>query len=360
LPNESLIKEIKLTQDLMELFITYQIPSDLLSFDGDATLSPADKIASVKKHVKDIYDVIEESKQKELKEVKEEAQFNIMDSIAAPPRPQPVSAPAPVRSPAPRMMMRGAGGAAPGMMMRGGGGPPPPPQAMMSMSAAAPPPMARQMAVPSAPTPVAAKLARPTTTTTTSTKPAAKSADNNAPEASKEQSLDAGGDSDVAGVDVTKLPSAIDGALDKVVEGAVRPTTIKPATTWRKLFQKKLLAKPSEVSLSKDGLKSEKNRAFDLLDALTKSGALPLHNTVLHVVIANTVSFDKSLLHTVTRDNINPIEKAEAVAVTISSALTGTKPQKLVKENQYERLVTYTPQLAIEAKKDNDDDDNDK
>ena len=35
LPPDSLIKEIKLTQDLMELFIDYQIPTDLLAFSGD-------------------------------------------------------------------------------------------------------------------------------------------------------------------------------------------------------------------------------------------------------------------------------------------------------------------------------------
>merc|ERR1719183_2010952 len=34
LPEDSLAKEIKLTQDLMQLFIKYQIPSDLLSFDA--------------------------------------------------------------------------------------------------------------------------------------------------------------------------------------------------------------------------------------------------------------------------------------------------------------------------------------
>merc|ERR1711970_950376 len=33
LPDDSLTKEIKLTQDLMQLFIKYQIPSDLLAFD---------------------------------------------------------------------------------------------------------------------------------------------------------------------------------------------------------------------------------------------------------------------------------------------------------------------------------------
>merc|ERR1712110_594441 len=34
LPEDSLTKETKLTQDLMQLFIKYQIPSDLLSFDN--------------------------------------------------------------------------------------------------------------------------------------------------------------------------------------------------------------------------------------------------------------------------------------------------------------------------------------
>merc|ERR1719321_881973 len=33
LPDDSLTKEIKLTQELMNLFIKYQIPSDLLAFD---------------------------------------------------------------------------------------------------------------------------------------------------------------------------------------------------------------------------------------------------------------------------------------------------------------------------------------
>ena len=49
---ESLTKEIKLTQDLMELFIEYQIPSDLLSFSGDANHTSApEKIASVRNSV---------------------------------------------------------------------------------------------------------------------------------------------------------------------------------------------------------------------------------------------------------------------------------------------------------------------
>merc|ERR1711990_400102 len=34
LPQDALTKEIRLTQDLLSLFIDYQIPSDLLTFEG--------------------------------------------------------------------------------------------------------------------------------------------------------------------------------------------------------------------------------------------------------------------------------------------------------------------------------------
>jgi hypothetical protein len=82
LPNESLIKEIKLTQELMEMFITYQIPSDMLSFDGDEDASVEQKVDAVKHHVKALYDLIQELKDKELKERGEEAVFNVLDSVA--------------------------------------------------------------------------------------------------------------------------------------------------------------------------------------------------------------------------------------------------------------------------------------
>merc|ERR1719183_1187884 len=58
LPDDSLTKEIKLTQELMQLFIKYQIPSDLLAFDKDmdgvemVDPNPAEKLDAVKEHVK--------------------------------------------------------------------------------------------------------------------------------------------------------------------------------------------------------------------------------------------------------------------------------------------------------------------
>jgi hypothetical protein len=130
----------------------------------------------------------------------------------------------------------------------------------------------------------------------------------------------------------TKLDSSLL-ALD--VDGAVRATTITVGnqhtiqftfnvftilidihfsidTTWRLKYLKGLLSQPSEKSLAKDSLHTEKNKAFDLLDALrsvvvafeiyfinivfyviSRSGGILLNATDLHVVLATTHVFDK-------------------------------------------------------------------
>ena len=75
LPYDSLTKEIALTEELMELFIKYQIPSDLLSFDGNPNASVASKLQLVKTHVKAIQEMIEAQKKEQLVEKKEETLY---------------------------------------------------------------------------------------------------------------------------------------------------------------------------------------------------------------------------------------------------------------------------------------------
>merc|ERR1719443_1694483 len=83
LPEDSLTKEIKLTQDLMELFIKYQIPSDLLSFDGTDSAdgfelsapSAKEKLDAVKSHRDAMHDMLKQAKEEEVQERRMEAQF---------------------------------------------------------------------------------------------------------------------------------------------------------------------------------------------------------------------------------------------------------------------------------------------
>jgi len=78
LPNDSLTKEIKLTQDLLKLFITYQIPSDLLSYDGSENASTETKIERVKRHVKAMQAMIDNTKDEQIAAVRQEAQYDLL------------------------------------------------------------------------------------------------------------------------------------------------------------------------------------------------------------------------------------------------------------------------------------------
>merc|ERR1712100_92539 len=79
--------------------------------------------------------------------------------------------------------------------------------------------------------------------------------------------------------DYTQVPTELDAAFDKLDrDNALRPTIIKAGDVWTKKSQKALLAQPSSESLYSDEQKKEKEAAFDLLDALTKSGALSLEH----------------------------------------------------------------------------------
>merc|ERR1712038_472602 len=73
LPEKSLTKEIRLTQSLLSLFIDYQIPSDLLSYDGDNTIDTAAKVDVVKGHVKNVLDMVSDIKKRDLEGARMEA-----------------------------------------------------------------------------------------------------------------------------------------------------------------------------------------------------------------------------------------------------------------------------------------------
>ena len=70
-------------------------------------------------------------------------------------------------------------------------------------------------------------------------------------------------------LDYTRLPAELDAKLEALdVDAALRPTKINVEKIWTKRSQPALLAKPSSKRLADDA-QSEKQKAFDLLDALS-------------------------------------------------------------------------------------------
>ncbi|MBL0197037.1 MAG: hypothetical protein IPQ09_22970 [Myxococcales bacterium] len=133
---DSLTKEIKLTQELLSLFIEYQIPSDLLSYDGPPEAPPADKLARVAEYVGKMLQMIHASKQREIAEEQEREALRLAELN----RSTPVYPSAPV-SQAMAYPSAGPAGAPPGFggpLGAARGGPPPP-----MMAGFAPPPQGR-------------------------------------------------------------------------------------------------------------------------------------------------------------------------------------------------------------------------
>jgi len=150
----------------------------------------------------------------------------------------------------------------------------------------------------------------------------------------------------VEDVDYTKLPAALEAKVDQLdTDGALRPTIINPDTTWEKRCQKSLLSQPGLVVLKKSDLEKERNKAWDLLDALTRSGSLAIDQATLHVVIAATHCFDKSLINTLVQDSVNPIEKVERSSLLVASTIHQISPVDLVADEELDRVATYSPML---------------
>lgn len=106
-------------------------------------------------------------------------------------------------------------------------------------------------------------------------------------------------------VDYTKIPAELESRYSELdVDNALRPTIINTGTDssiclvdflresclrrllivlgdiWTKSYRTSLLADESKMTLHTDEQGKERNKAFDLLDALTKSGAIAIDDAV--------------------------------------------------------------------------------
>jgi len=174
------------------------------------------------------------------------------------------------------------------------------------------------------------------------------------PKPSGEQKMDTANDETVLEVkgdvnDYTTLPKQLDRSFEAFDEdSALRPTIIKSGDTWNfKSMNGGLLGNPTTSNLGAEEQRVHKNKAFDLLDALSKSGVLPIHQASLHVLLAATHCFDKTLLDTVIQDNINPIEKVERSSLIVASTIQGVPAASLLRPEHVQRVKELSPKLFL-------------
>jgi len=155
-------------------------------------------------------------------------------------------------------------------------------------------------------------------------------------------------------IDFTCIPATLDAKFDALdTDAAMRATTIKVGTVWRKSEKPTLLGQAKATTLLTEEQSREKRRAFGLLDAVTRAGALPIDAASLHVVLAATHCFDESLMSTLIEKNVNPIEKLERSSLIIAEVVHAAPAARLIKSSVYDRVATYSapallpPQEAV-------------
>jgi hypothetical protein len=150
--------------------------------------------------------------------------------------------------------------------------------------------------------------------------------------------------------DYTQVPREIDASFEALdMDNAARPTIITPGETWTKKAQKALLAATTSTILNSSEQKKEKDAAFDLLDALTKSGGLPIENASLHIVVCATHCFDKTVTETLVQKNKNPIDKVECSTLIMAKTIYQQPVSALIQDAQQKRVKEASPQLFPET-----------
>ena len=152
------------------------------------------------------------------------------------------------------------------------------------------------------------------------------------------------------GQDLTRVPALLDAAYERLdADNAMRPTTITADGPWTRRSFASLLSRSATCSTLHEGEQAScKSAAFDLLDALSRSGALPMRAAALHVVLGATHCFDDSLMDTLVRKSVNPIARVERSNLIIASVVHAATPGQLVRREQRARLEGHSPALFVQ------------
>jgi hypothetical protein len=354
LPNDALTKEMQLTQDLMKLFVEYQVPSDLLSYDGEHDETVQEKVGNVKEHAKAVLDVIRESETKQLEDNVMQADMAIERAAADSPYSFDYNSEEDEEE---ETMMGMEFMSAPSFALFSEAAPAP--RFARAATARINPWTGMDAALP----PDWDRFASPTLGATNSWKADSPDFDwsGERPESLEKEanasvptedalshntspSLPTG---ECISMDFATIPKLVDVAIEKHdTDNALRSTIIKAGTIWTRRRQETLLAKMECKTLGAEDIKTEKNKAFDLLDALSRSGSLPIACSELHVIVAVTHCFENDVMGTVIQDNINPIEKLEKSTLLIASTIHGVPARDLIRDSvEVQRLTSSFPAL---------------
>jgi hypothetical protein len=120
--------------------------------------------------------------------------------------------------------------------------------------------------------------------------------------------------------DLLSIPFLLDEKFEESNKSYVRQLIFQVEENWTKESQS-LLSKRSKKALAPKEILQEKLKAFDLLDALSRSGDLVFENAEMHIVNGINHCFDESLVDTIVKKNINPIQELDSTALIAAATI---------------------------------------
>ncbi|MDP2435890.1 MAG: hypothetical protein Q8P67_09120 [archaeon] len=358
LPSDSLSKEIELTQDLLNLFIKFQIPSDLLKFDGDPSLPAGAKVDAVRASAKGIYDIVASLKEEQCRELESRVQqillerhhlqdqllgsclgdgevFKKCDGF------EKKHTKSKRRVPVKRVMQE----------RRKNEESKPNKKQMKDKFKTD----KRKQSSSSSDAPLHTNDEQQQQQQ--QPQPPSEAADPNASSASPPEAPSVEVPEVVHGHALASEPeeeafdfTAVPGRLDEMClsldsAGDLRPTIISVAQSWTLTGQETVLAQPQTKVLGVAEQKAARDVAFDLIDSLSRSGTLAFDEGSLHVVVGCSHQFDKSITDTVVQDNVNPIQKVERSYLIVASAIHELPTGAMLKKDVVQRVTHDHPVL---------------
>eukprot|EP01033_Poteriospumella_lacustris_P015889 gene15890-11374_t len=340
LPPDALTKEIRLTQDLMKLFVQYQISADLLSYEPPpaatqaSSVSTAAKVEAVRANVEKMLRLLEAMKEEEVRQqyvggmkVTVKSLIGVTLTLTVDPFADLTVLKGMIRDregiPVDNMRIIFAG-----QQLEDG-------RSLIDQDLDALPASA-------APTADAAGLSE--------VKQLDKSNRKKRPRSEEQETNE-------ARFDVSQVPKLLDDAFDRLdLDHAVRPAIIHLGDVWRHRKARPLaqrshtgngLEAGPEETVDGAAQTTLRQTAFDLLEALTRSGGLPCEDAELHVVVAATHVFDESVLETVVRRDMNPIEAVERSEVIMASVVHGQAGHRLIEGSEASRMQAVTSSASL-------------
>lgn len=142
------------------------------------------------------------------------------------------------------------------------------------------------------------------------------------------------------------LPQHLDARLEQLDEdGALRSTTLQTSDSWSRQRRENILGPLKKTQLDAEAIGHETKKAFDLLDAISRSGSQSVEGE-LHVIVALSHCFERDLMATLVEENINPIDKVERSALLLTSMVHQVAPSHVVNADQDKRrLELSSPEL---------------